>query len=281
MADPWSRFEVEATVADYFDMLEWEIKGEPYNKSEHRRNLANLLDARSHGAIERKHQNISAVLIELNFVYNPGYKPLRNYQKLLFEIVNERLRASRHLSDLLATQAEQSVTVPSVDDILSAMVDPPADRPRESTYGSARERPPTSTNVDYVKLEARNRRLGLAGEEFVVRFETARLVSLGHEPLASQIEHVSMTRGDGLGYDVLSFDTSGQERLIEVKTTAYGPLIPFFVTRNEVEVSRRSPDRYRLYRTYNFRQSPKIYEKRGSIDDSFDLDPMQFVATLV
>ena len=40
MADDWSREEVEATVADYFDMLGQELHGQNYNKSAHRRRLA-------------------------------------------------------------------------------------------------------------------------------------------------------------------------------------------------------------------------------------------------
>ena len=68
MAEDWSRAEVEATVADYFDMLDHEVRGRDYNKSAHRRRLAALLNHRTDGAIERKHQNISAILIER---YNP------------------------------------------------------------------------------------------------------------------------------------------------------------------------------------------------------------------
>ena len=78
MAEDWSRAEVEATVADYFDMLDHELRGRGYNKSAHRRRLAALLNHRTDGAVERKHQNINAILIELGFVYVVGYKPLRN-----------------------------------------------------------------------------------------------------------------------------------------------------------------------------------------------------------
>lgn len=46
---------------------------------------------------------------------------------------------------------------------------------------------------DYLEREARNRSLGLAGELLVM---------------------------DGAGYDILSFDTDGRERFIEVKTRA-------------------------------------------------------------
>ena len=87
---PWSREQVEATVADYRTMLLRELRGEPYNKAEHNRNLQRLLAVRSRGAIERKHQNISAVLLyELHLPYIDGYKPLRNVQQLLREAVEE------------------------------------------------------------------------------------------------------------------------------------------------------------------------------------------------
>ena len=66
MAD-WSRLEVEAAVADYLDMLALELRGEPFNKAEHNRNLVRVLNGRTRGSIERKHQNISAVLIELGY----------------------------------------------------------------------------------------------------------------------------------------------------------------------------------------------------------------------
>lgn len=78
MPSDWSRVEVEAAVADYFAMLRAERSGVSYNKTEHRRALSKLLHRRSDGSIERKHQNISAVLIELGMPYVEGYKPLSN-----------------------------------------------------------------------------------------------------------------------------------------------------------------------------------------------------------
>src|SRR4051794_36194775 len=83
MAEDWSRVEVEATVAAYLEMLDQELRGIAYNKSEARRRLIGMLNGRSEGAIRRKHQNISAILIELGFPAIGGYKPLSNYQGLL------------------------------------------------------------------------------------------------------------------------------------------------------------------------------------------------------
>src|SRR6476660_5021399 len=102
MAD-WSRLEVEAAVADYLDMLALELRGEQFNKAEHNRNLVRVLNGRTHGSIERKHQNISAVLIELGYPYIDGYKPLRNYQELLRDVVEERLLSLPDLDNEIAS----------------------------------------------------------------------------------------------------------------------------------------------------------------------------------
>lgn len=59
---PWSDEENDLIVADYFAMLVDDLAGRPYNKAEHRRALLPLLNERSEGSVEFKHQNISAVL---------------------------------------------------------------------------------------------------------------------------------------------------------------------------------------------------------------------------
>ena len=277
MTEDWSRLEVEATVADYFDMLEKELRGTDYNKSGHRRGLAKLLNGRSDGAIERKHQNISAILIELGFVYIAGYKPLGNYQQLLSEVVSECLTESHSLAEVVRQQVEGPASVPSVADILAAWADPPSPDPDRRPYA---ENPRPRRGVDYVAIEAANRSLGAAGEVFVVRFEIARLLRAGRDHLADKVERVSETRGDGLGFDVRSFEESGEDRLIEVKTTAYGPSTPFFVTRKEVEVSRAEGERFHLYRAYSFRKAPRLFGKAGPLEEGFRLDPSVYAASV-
>jgi hypothetical protein len=282
MAEDWSRHEVEATVQDYFSMLHSELRGEPFNKTEHRRQLAALLRARSDGAIERKHQNVSAVLIELGFPYIRGYKPLRNYQQLLFDVVAARLAPDQAVVEIVATEVQRPAAVPTVDDILATLVEAPGPSSADRRYERAtRERPVVRLGVDYLELEARNRSLGAAGEEFVVRFEIARLLAARRDRLAARVEHVASTRGDGSGFDVLSFEESGRERLVEVKTTAYGRETPFYVTRNELEVSRRQTDQYFLYRVFDFRRTPRLFHKQGHLARTFTLDPVQYVASVV
>ncbi|MEO5763198.1 MAG: DUF3883 domain-containing protein [Vicinamibacteria bacterium] len=160
-------------------------------------------------------------------------------------------------------------------------------KPSEAAASSLNvERPDANTRalrcrgVDYVAMEAANGSLGLAGEEFTVAFEKARLLHAGKDGLAERVDHVSQSTGDGLGYDIRSFETSGEDRLIEVKTTKYGPMTPFIVTRNEVAASHRERERFHLYRAYDFRSTPRLFSKAGPLEQSFQLDPMEYVARI-
>ena len=62
MADVWSETENDLIVADYFAILVDELRSKHFNKAEHNRALQEVIP-RSHGSIELKHQNISAVLL--------------------------------------------------------------------------------------------------------------------------------------------------------------------------------------------------------------------------
>jgi hypothetical protein len=278
MGEDWSQEEVEATVADYFDMLNKELRGRAYSKTEHRHRLAKFLNNRSEGAIERKHQNISAVLDDLGSPCIRGYLPLRNYQQMLFTVVYYRLKGDQKLVKYIQLQVTAPAASIEVDDILSRLVKPPAIALSVSHKSNVHEPKQFRTGLGYLAQEARNQSLGLAGEEFVIRFEKARLILAGQEGLASKIEHTSRIEGDGAGYDILSFEESGQERLIEVKTTAYGSFTTFYVTRNEVEVSQRNAPHYYLYRTFNFRRDPKLFTKNGALAKSFSLEPTEYLA---
>jgi hypothetical protein len=95
-----------------------------------------------------------------------------------------------------------------------------------------------------------------------------------------QIEHVSRTRGDAEGYDILSFEATGRDRLIEVKTTTFGPHTPFFVTRKEVDMSFERAEQYYVYRLFDFRDDPKLFLVPGDVTSAFTLEATQFVARL-
>ena len=278
----WSRDEVVRIVADYLEMLELELDGMPVNKAARNAALRRSLVGRSRGAVEFKHANISAVLNTLHVPYVDGYKPRGNYQGLLEEVVVERLRDAPGLFARL----QRVVTAPiegMPHAVNWARVEiPPPKLERPSGRVAERPLPPRSpvAGVNYLAREAENMSLGIAGERFVVDFEHRRLWSQGARRLADRVEHVAQARGDGLGYDVLSFDADGRERLIEVKTTRFGEYTPFFATRNEVEVSSRERDRFHLYRVFAFAKSPRLFVLPGALQESVTLDPIAFRATL-
>ena len=73
-----------------------------------------------------------------------------------------------------------------------------------------------------MERDYRNRSLGKAGEEFVVDLERRQLIGADRPDLARKIRWVAAEDGDGAGYDVLSFDSNGHERLLEVENHKRG-----------------------------------------------------------
>ncbi len=283
MPEPWSRIEVELIVEDYFAMLELELRGESFSKAAHRQELIRQLNRRSDGAIEFKHCNISAILCEAGVPFIGGYKPRSNWQSMLADVSLARLVGATGLLAVIAADTTLAPDTLQIEDanLLDAFVSAPEFESRSRVRDDG-ERPyavrQPRLGVNFLEREAGFRALGFAGEEFVLRLEQARLVSLGCERLAANIQHVSRTRGDGLGYDILSYETDSRERLIEVKTTKYPKETPFFVSRNEVEVSKLEEDRYQLYRVFAFRKRPRVFTLLGALTASCDLEPESYRA---
>jgi Domain of unknown function (DUF3883) len=273
----WSRIEVEAVVADYLQMLTLELSGQSFSKTEHRRRLLLLLDSRTEAAVERKHGNISFVLLKMGIPRIRGYKPWSNAQTLLEIVIAEQLRNKQTLDQAALAAVQQPAIVPGVNDFTKVITSAPALQNRVSESNPTHAFNPVKK--DYLAREAENRSLGLAGEEFVTQYEHWRLVKLGQHALADRVEHVSNTKGDGLGYDVLSFEPDGQEKYIEVKTTAFGKETPFFVSRNEIALSKVEKERFHLYRLFEFRKAPQLFDLPGQLDQHCVLDPVTFKAS--
>lgn len=269
---PWTTLEIDVVVESYFRMLRAQISGQHYVKRRENE-LVQRRTGRSHGSVERKFQNISAVLMELGAGdFLRGYVPLRNAQRALREAVVERWRLEADIEELMRAEAEDSA-VPSRADLAWSRP------PKVTIHPSLLDRRRTPVRTDFLKLEAENRELGLAGERAVVEFERMNLRRQGLDRLARMVEHVSQTRGDGLGFDVLSFDAGGQEKFIEVKTTRKQREYPFLVTRNEVEFSLEEENRFHLYRVFDFgRPRAGLYSLPGPLDASCDLTPTVFAA---
>jgi hypothetical protein len=106
--------------------------------------------------------------------------------------------------------------------------------------------------TNYIENQQENKRIGDLGELLVLEYEKARLKKAGIHKIP---EHKSKSEGDGIGYDILSYDDNGNEMYIEVKTTRQAYSCPFFITRNELERSRKDPEKFVLYRLSEFDDS--------------------------
>lgn len=275
----WTREEVEACVADYLRMLTLELNGQRFNKTEHANALMKVLNGRTRPSIEFKHANISAIMVALDYPYITGYKPRANYQAILVDAVEAQLSANGELQASVQAAVLRPAVALAAADMANVWVPmPKASRVKETAASYAPSFSPAKR--DYLAQEARNRSLGRAGELFVLELEARRLHAAGKKALSERVEHVAATQGDGLGFDVLSFEESGRERLIEVKTTSFGELTPFYVSRNELARSEADAMRYQLYRVFDFRRQPRLFNLEGAIGIHCQLDAVSYLARL-
>src|SRR5579871_2108895 len=167
----WSDYENDLIVADYFGILNSELGGERPNKAEHNRALQELT-RRSRGSIERKHQNISAVLQKLGLPWILGYKPLPNFQNTLIAGIERYLSSAGEPSGI-AQPVERVVAEPKRLYVEST----PALQPTRETETPALRR--LLSKYDPAARDARNRALGRSGEELALVFERDRLREAG------------------------------------------------------------------------------------------------------
>lgn len=248
----WGDDELDAIVADYFDMLQAELSGLPYVKAHHSAALMDRI-GRTHRSVEFKHMNISAVLAELGLPTIRGYKPKENYQNAIFDAID------RYLSLHRAALNPQAALIRGVAEPSGLWEEPPP-QPNFERAPKPERLERLIRKFDPVERDFRNRTLGEAGEQRVFELECQRLMSAARADLARKVRWVSKEDGDGAGYDILSFaPETGAERLIEVKTTNGGRTTPFFLTRNEKSVADERPNAFRLYRVFDFAREARLF----------------------
>lgn len=267
----WTDEENSILVRAYLDMLRRELQGEAFVKADVNRQLQKDL-GRARGSVEFKLANVSAALRDLSFPFINGYKPYPNIQASLRDRVREEVLRSADLTEVAFDAMTRRM--PDVAEgarwIEGAV--PNAELP-ESAPGAHVGR------WNFVALEAMNRDLGLAGERAVLLRERQSLRRLGESALADRVDHVSQSVGDGLGFDIRSFDADGTEKLIEVKTTRRGAHWPMFVSRNEVDVSAAEGEKYHLYRLHDFQpEMVRFYTLRGDLRKACQLAPETYKA---
>lgn len=123
--------------------------------------------------------------------------------------------------------------------------------------------------ADYIAKHKSDIDIGMAGENFILEYER-ECVRKYNLPKNKEVVWISNDVGDGLGYDILSYDSQGNEIFIEVKTTSGDEKTSFYITANELLKSEQEKERYYLYRVFNFDKKKKQGElsvRRGSLRD--------------
>lgn len=277
IGEDWSLEEVNAVTSSYFEMLALEARQVAYNKSEFNAAVRKHLRGRSKSSVELKHQNISAVMQTLELPFISGYKPRGNAQLLLRKVVQAFVLEH---SDLMrqVVDAMEEVKPSETRTFKAVLVEPPS-MERVVTYSSGVARARFPRKMDYVMRDEANRRLGRAGEQWVLEFEQQRLRAQGEHELFQRVDWVADRLGDGAGYDILSYDTPLKPRYIEVKTTNGPHASSFVISRNELEFSKEAEDAFHLYRVFQFRESPCLYILNGDVSKHLHLEPMDYRAS--
>lgn len=142
---------------------------------------------------------------------------------------------------------------------------------------------PIFKGKDYSNKIAKQKLLGMQGEEYVLEYEKSKLKGLVDKDgrnLSDLVEHTSRVQGDGVGYDILSYDKNGESIFIEVKTTNCGIETPFYITENELMFAKKNINKYYIYRLYDFNQNNnknQAYCIKGSeIENTFHLIPISY-----
>lgn len=272
---PWTDEENDLIVADYFAMLADDISARPYSKAEHRRALRPMLNDRSEGSVEFKHQNISAVLKGLGEEWITGYKPAFNFQTTLVDAVARWLVLNpAWLSRHLAVRPQTGLADPG-----PIWTGPPPTLSNQPPPQEMAQMLQIARKFDVAGRDERNRALGLAGEARVLSDERTALRSAGRHDLARKVRWVSKEDGDGAGYDIASFEPDGRPRLIEVKTTNGWERTPFHISRNELAVADERRSEWCLFRLWNFAREPKAFELRPPLDAHVSLTATSFQAS--
>lgn len=120
---------------------------------------------------------------------------------------------------------------------------------------------------DYEEIQKAKNKTGALGEEIVMDILTREAEEAG---LKAPI-HASKEEGDGLGYDIRSWDKDGKEVHVEVKASKDNYADGFEMSYNEVAASLDPNYKYSIYRIYGLNTKTKeckvkVYE--GPVNDA-------------
>lgn len=194
---------------------------------------------------------ISIYCFSLLSDYIESYKPFTVIEStlfIIFAIIGNIIMfgGSFLIFNLLIKQKSKDITLTSLkykDDKSDYIIKKNSENkiPPETRFRTARK-------INWEDLLKDKMKTGLKGEEIIFRMEKNYLQSIDKRELAEKVTHVSQEKGDGLGYDILSFFNDGRKKYIEVKTTSSKIKNSYNISRNELSFLKENPDQSFIYR---------------------------------
>lgn len=172
------------------------------------------------------------------------------------EMVEFYRRATHHPAlESIDNFAEIHVKEPKHEDILVeiSMFEPP---PGRGKRGPGRGKPGAGGGGRRGSPESK--KVGDAGEAFVLKQERLRLVAAGRRDLAERIIPHCQGKKDFPGWDITSYEEDGTPIYIEVKSKKGSTISSIELTDNEYEAAKRESDKYRLYLVTRALTAPSI-----------------------
>lgn len=146
----------------------------------------------------------------------------------------------------------------------------------KENYKNTKNAKVVGKKVDFDLINKKRKTEGTFGETLVLRDEKRKVSTYGIE---KEVDHVALSVGDGLGYDILSYDEKGKEIYIEVKTTKANSIDNFYLSKREKEAAKN--ENYFIYRVYNLNMDKGTYNvevfSSNELNTLFDLVPQSYI----
>lgn len=133
--------------------------------------------------------------------------------------------------------------------------------------------------TDYNEIDKENKKIGDIGELMVLEYERLRTAKFN---TGNQPTHDAKDIGDGIGYDILSYEEDRSKKYIEVKTTKGKKSSSFFITQNELKKSQIEKGNYFLYRLYDLDEKlmkAKLFIINGDLSN-YCINPIKYKVAL-
>ena len=115
----------------------------------------------------------------------------------------------------------------------------PKEKPQKKKYHS------TAHKAQNKRASQDSKATGIEGEKHVCEFEVEKLKRIGRKDLAEKVYNHEENR-EYPGWDIKSYDESGKEIFIEVKSAKKSKTV-FNITANEWEAAKKEGDKYFIY----------------------------------